>query len=145
MFDPKAYLAAPVITRVARVELPGLKHWVTEDEEGDNTPYIEVRGLTAVEMCKAMEAQETNKNLDGVIKAIGHNEEQIAAMKKAVGLGDNVPNEVAKRLTQLSLGSVRPKLELDACVRLGEDFPVELWILTNKITELTGLGKDIAK
>jgi hypothetical protein len=45
----------------------------------------------------------------------------------------------------LVMGSVSPKIELPAAVKLAECFPIEFLSLTNEISELTGKGAELVK
>jgi hypothetical protein len=56
-----------------------------------------------------------------------------------------VPDDVAKRIEHLVLGSVDPVCTPDLAVRLCETYPVEFYQLTTKILELTGKGQEPGK
>ncbi len=45
----------------------------------------------------------------------------------------------------LVYGSVNPKCDQSMAVKMGEFYPTTLYKITNKITELTGMGADIKK
>ena len=66
--------------------------------------------------------------------------DKIEAMRKSLGISADVPEEIARRLEMLTIGSVEPKLTLDIAVKLSETFPIEFYQLTTKISELTGKG-----
>jgi hypothetical protein len=77
--------------------------------------------------------------------AISTKQEQTKAIREALGLTGDTPGEIAKRLELLVAGSVSPKIDLSAAVKLAEAFPIEFMVLTNKISELTGKGADLVK
>jgi hypothetical protein len=124
--------------REATVELPELAGFFDDGEP----PRFRVRGLEGEEMARVFTAVKTNADLAGMVEAIAAGEaaEKIAALRQSLGIGDKVPDEVAKRIEQLVIGSVEPKLPRSVVVKLCRVYPVEFWQLTNKIAELTGLG-----
>jgi len=92
-----------------------------------------------------LEASSRRGNIESIIRAIVNKQDQANAIRQALGLSGETPGEVAKRLEMLVSGSVAPKIELSAAVKLAEAFPIEFLLLTNKISELTGQGADIVK
>lgn len=113
-------------------------------EPGDATVWT-VRGLSANELHRAMEADARQKSVAAVVKAISNGGDQAQAVRQALGLTADTPGEMAKRLEMLVMGSVAPVIELPAAVKLAESFPVDFLSLTNAITELTGQGADLVK
>jgi len=127
--------------RTARVPVPALAGFFDEGEEA----VFEVRGLTAAELHRAMEAGQRQGSVEAIVKAISATGDQAAAIRKALGLSKDTPGEIAKRLELLVAGSVTPALTLPLAVKLAEKFPVEFLALTNEITGLTGQGADLVK
>jgi hypothetical protein len=111
----------------------------------DGEPRFTVRGLTAVELQRCYDAQNRQKSVDSVVKALAASRDQVNEIRKALGLTDDVPGETAKRIEMLVIGSVTPSLTHADVVKLAEICPVEFMDLTNKITVLTGLGFDRVK
>lgn len=145
MFDTKRFMKASFIPRTEKVELAALKEWFS-DLRKDEVPTWEVRGLTGSEMAICNEASKTNTSIDNVIKAITTNTDKIEEIRKAVGINTGeVPAEIIKRLQQLVTASVDPIVDHELAVKMAETYPVEFYILTNKIVILTGLGLDLAK
>lgn len=139
-FDNSAFMNAKFRPRSDDIKLEALQIFF-----GDDEPIWTVRGQTASELARAIESSSKQKNLDSIIKAIGSNKSQIDDLKAAIGLGDDTPADVIKRLEMLSVCSVSPVIDLPVAIKLAENFPIEFYILTNKITELTGLGADVKK
>jgi hypothetical protein len=139
-FNAKAFMQSQFVPRTAQVDVSGLATWF-----GDDQPLWTVRGQTANEIASANEASAKHKNIDAIIKAIASNADQIGELKKAVGISSDTPTEIVKRLEQLVQCSVEPVITLDVAVKLAETRPVEFYLLTNKILELTGLGMDLKK
>ena len=52
-----------------------------------------------------------------------------------------MPDEIARRVEQLKIGSVSPKFDQMQAVKFFEVFPVEAYMVTNTINRLTGKGK----
>jgi len=140
-FDAKAFMAAGFVPRTAEVAVPGLAAWFGDDA----APMWIVRGQTASEVARANEAAGRNKTVDAIVKAIAANVDQVAELQKAIGLDTGTPEEIIKRLEQLTQCSVAPEITLDLAVKLAEVRPVEFYILTNEIVRLTGLGMDVKK
>jgi len=141
MFNNSAFMKAQFQPRTTDIKLDALQLFF----EGDEIPLWTVRGQTASELARAIESSSKQKNLDSIIKAIGSNKSQIDDLKAAIGIGDDTPADVIKRLEMLQVCSVSPEIDLPVAIKLAENFPIEFYILTNKITELTGLGADIKK
>lgn len=112
--------------------------------EGESPEWI-VRGLSASEMTRAMDAASRQKSVEAVVRAISAGGDQVQAVRQALGLTADTPGEVAKRLEMLVMGCVSPKLQLPSAVTLAEHFTIEFLQLTNTITELTGKGSDLVK
>jgi hypothetical protein len=140
-FDSKKFMATAFAPRTAQVEVPGLADWFGAGE----APLWTVRGQTANEVAASLEAGGKHKNIDAVIKAIAANQNQISELKKAIGIDNDTPGEIIKRLEQLVQCSVEPVITLDIAVKLGQTRPIEFYQLTNEILRLTGLGMDIKK
>jgi hypothetical protein len=140
-FDLERFERAKFEPRRKVVAVESLAAFFAEGE----APEWEVRGLTANELHRAMEASRRQGNMEAIVKAMTTNAEQVSTMRKALGLTTDTPGEIAKRLEMLVMGSVSPAIELPVAVKLAEAFPVEFLMLTNEITELTGKGAEMGK
>lgn len=140
-FNAGKFERASFEARRARVPVSALAQFFDEGE----TPEWEVRGLSATELHRAIEAGRRQGSIDSIVKAIAANGDQASAVRRALGLSKDVPGEIAKRLEMLVLGSVAPAVTLPQAVKLAEAFPVEFLSLTNEITDLTGKGFDLVK
>jgi len=142
MFNETAFLKAKYAANMEDVPVEVLKDWFDEGEE----PIWTVRSLTAAEMAICNEAVESSKIKGDVAEAISDSKIQVEAIRGALGLNSGeTPAETVKRLQQLVLGSVVPTITLNVAVILAERHPVEFYILTNKITILTGQGMNLEK
>jgi hypothetical protein len=142
-FDSKAFQSAKLEDRTAEVRVPGLADFF---EDGDK-PVFTVKGLTGKELALCLEAPRKNKNLEAVTKAMAgsSDKDKIEAFRKVLGLDAGVPDEFAKRLEMLVHGSVEPKLDHELAKRLAETSATDFYSLTAKISELTDMGKQVAK
>mgnify|MGYP000962625282 FL=1 len=140
-FNAEKFERSKFEARRAKVPVPALSDFFDEGE----TPEWEVRGLSAVELHKAMEAGKRQGSIEAIVKAIAANQDQAGAVRKALGLTKDTPGEIAKRLEMLVMGSVAPTIELPTAVKLAEAFPIEFLTLTNEITDLTGKGAEMVK
>ena len=140
-FNADKFDRAKFEARRARVPVPALADFFDEGE----SPVWEVRGLSAVELHKAIEASKRQGSIEAIVKAIAANHDQAGAIRSALGLTKDTPGEIAKRLEMLVMGSVSPAIELPTAVKLAEAFPIEFLTLTNEITDLTGKGAELVK
>ena len=140
-FNAEKFERSKFEARRAKVPVPALSDFF----DGGETPEWEVRGLSAVELHKAMEAGKRQGSIEAIVKAIAANQDQAGAVRKALGLTKDTPGEIAKRLEMLVMGSVAPAVSLPVAVKLAEAFPIEFLQLTNEISDLTGRGADLVK
>lgn len=105
-------------------------------------PVWKVRGLEGVEMARANEAMERNKNIAAILEGLvaQNMREKVDSVKALIGVDEKVPNEIAKRIELLIIGSVDPKVDTELAVKICRVYPIEFYLITNKITELTGQG-----
>ena len=132
---------ATFVARTATVDLPSLKDFFPEG----TAPAFLVRALTAIEVQKSNDAAARQGALDGVVRAIASQKDQVDAIRKSLGMTQDAPGELVKRMEMLVHGSVDPKLNHADVVKLSTSFPVEFYELTNRITQLTGQGADRVK
>lgn len=140
-FNADKFQRAQYEARTKTVELPALAEFFGEGE----APAFTVRGLSASELQRAREAASRGKSVDAVVKAIASQKDQVDTIRRALGMSSDTPGEVVRRLEMLVQGCVAPRLEHATAVKLAEVCPVEFYDLTNRITELTGLGASRVK
>jgi hypothetical protein len=135
-FNAEAFTAAEFTARTESVTVPQLAEFF-----GDGAPPVfVVRGLSASELHRALEAGTRQNGIDVVVKAIASQKDQVALIRQALGLSADVPGEVAKRMEMLVQGCVTPKLTHAAAAKLAEVCPIEFYDLSNRVTQLTGQG-----
>ncbi len=140
-FDLDKLERAKLEPRRARVTVQALAPFFT----GGDDPAFEVRGLTATELHRAIEAGKRQSSIESIVKAIAATGDQAAAVRRALGLSTDTPGEIAKRLEMLVLGTVAPKIDLPHAVKIAEGWPIEFLTITNEIADLTGKGADVGK
>lgn len=140
-FNADKFAAAKMAPRTERVECESLREFF---DEGDALVW-EVRGLTANEMFRCMDAEKRHGTMSSILEAMRDSGGQVDALRKAMGLTKETPGEVAKRMEMLVLGSVNPTVTLEQAVLLAERFAIDFTYITNRITSLTGQGFDVVK
>lgn len=142
-FDINKFNNSPLRPRTATIEVPDLKDFFGEDEK----PAWVVRGLTGSEIARAQERSGQENIVKNVVEAIAasKDKDKMEALKKMIGIGDDVPDEVIRRQYHLAAASVSPEIDQQAAVRIFEFFPIVGYQLTNKILELTGEGAELGK
>lgn len=136
-FDSNKFMKQEFKRRTQEVKVPDLKEWF-----GDSEPVWVVRGLTGVELARVNEAGSKNvlssQLLDLVLSK--SDRDTVTSLKHQLGLGDDTPADIAKRLEMLVVGAVDPEVSLEVAVKLAETFPIEFSTLTNAVMTLTGKG-----
>ena len=106
-FDVKAFMNAQYVAREAEIPItePELKNFFNSD----GMPVWKVRGLTGNELGKANDVAEKNKDLRAIIEGLmsGGSKEKALALKKLVGVSDDVPNDIAKRIEHVYLNVLK--------------------------------------
>lgn len=105
-------------------------------------PVWKIRGLTGVEVARSNEAMDRNKNIAAILKGLiaVNAQEKIDAIKKLIGIDEKVPNDIAKRIELLTLGSIEPVVDTQMAVKICKVYPIEFYQITNEILTLTGRG-----
>jgi len=145
-FDADKFASAAFKRREEEVPVKDLAAWFKGAKEGE-VPVWRVRGLTGEELARVNEAQARNRNKSAIIEALSSDkqEKMTDAIKELIGTGNSVPDDLARRIEMLTIGSVAPECTHQVAVKLAEAFPVEFYELTTKITQLTGLGSEPGK
>lgn len=140
-FDSERFKRAEYTPRVEKVTIPELAEFFGAGE----APEFVVRGLTASELHIALEASIRTKSVDAVVKAIATQQDQVEAIRRALGTSSETPGEISKRQSMLVFGTVSPVIDEGVAVALAKNFPAEFFLLTNHIRDLTGQGASRVK
>lgn len=137
-FDQDKFMATGFVAREDTVPVPDLKGFFNKTEK----PLWKVRGLKGVEIGRAREASDKNKTIKAVVEGLLENnsKKKAEAVLEIIGNPKNVPQDIAYRIEIFKAGSVDPALDYPVIVRLCEAFPIEFYLITNKIIELSGKG-----
>ena len=141
-FEATKFEATEFKDRTEKVPVPDLKKFFKKGEK----PLWEIKGLTAHELSIVNNAVDANKGKSELINAIseGTTKEKAEAVRKAMNiikLSDNVPDDLVRRHMTLVMGSVNPKCTENLAVKLGLNFPTVLYLISQKIYALTGMGR----
>ena len=138
-FDSNKFLQTSFKHRTDPVPVPDLAEFFEEDSK----PEWIVRGMTGQEVGRCAEAatkrEAINLLVSGLMSTV--TKDTVEAAKDVLGVGNDTPADIAKRIEHLVVASVDPVCTLDLAVRICEIFPVEFYQITNKIMELTGKGQ----
>jgi len=142
-FDSNGFARAGFEPRTEKIEIKEFSSFFPEDEK----PIFKVRGLTADEVARTNDAAKTNKIAESLLTALTTMNEQdiVSALKEQLGYGEEVNSDIQRRIELIIYGSVEPKLPRELIVKMGEVYPTAFYSLSNKITELTGLGQVMGK
>lgn len=135
-FKKSEFLAEKFQPRTESVPVPDMKSWF---EKGDK-PEFKVRGLTGKEVGRATEAAERNKKLTEIAEGLFGKKSKDFAKALQNLVDPSTPKDIAKRISMLVMGSVEPEVDEEFALKLCQFFPIEFFSISNKITELTGLG-----
>lgn len=145
-FNPEKFKAKNFKDRVKDVPVPGLiAFFDLENDEKDAIPVWSVRALEGIEVARARQAVADAQNLSDAVQAVFSNlkNEKIEAIRKIAGLQniDDVPQDLVKRYSMLTQGSVNPVCDYPLAIKLAKEKSTEFYLLTNTIIELTQHGR----
>jgi hypothetical protein len=145
-FDAAKFVSAAFRPRTADVAVPDLRHFFFDLAEGE-VPTWKVRGLTGEELARVNESTARNRSRNAIAEALlSKDADKLKeGIQELIGPASTVPDDLAKRLEMLVIGSVEPAVDQQLAVKLSQAFPVEFFQLTNKVTELTGMGAEVGK
>lgn len=138
-FNEKKFMSTNFTPRTKDVKVPDMKDFFDDDSE----PVFRVRGLTGNELARVHEAVDKHRDIAGLVSGLlsGQSQEKIDSIRSAIGVTDDVPAEIARRLEMLSIASVDPVISLELAVKFCESYPIEFYSVTGAISELTGQGQ----
>jgi hypothetical protein len=142
-FNEKKFMNTNFTPRTQDVKVPDMKDFFDPDTD----PVFRVRGLTGNELARVHEAVDKHRNISGLISGLlsSKSPEKIDSIRAALGITDDVPSEIARRLEMITTGSVDPKITLEVAVKISETYPIEFYEITTAISQLTGQGQIAGK
>lgn len=139
-FDVQKFQGTKFKDRVEEVPVEDLRGFFDSKEK----PIWKVRGLTGEELAFARDAEERARNINALVEGLAGKAAKAKAKVIMTELGltdEKAPADFIRRLEILKYGSVEPTIDKPTSVKLAADFPTTFYQLTNKILELTGLGR----
>lgn len=141
-FNSDAFERSQFEPRTESVSIPVLADFFDPEEE----PVFIIRGLTSNELNRSIDAGSQQRDMTKIIEAISEKGAQVEDIRSALGLGDRAtPAEVAKRIQMLVFCCIQPVLSMPVAAKIAENFPIEFFDLTTKISVLTGRGGKLVK
>lgn len=139
MMNIKKFKTVSFERRTADVSVPGLSAFFA----GDQDPVLTVQGLTGQEVATARQRVEQNAAIGELVaKVVGEKaSSKIEGIQQALGLTDDVPDDLVYRIALAEFGIASVKFEQEDCVKLADICPESFYMVTSKILELTGLGQ----
>jgi hypothetical protein len=155
-FDMAKFESVKIVDRTEEVPVPELQSFFEDEEigEGETRAIVPgkavwtVKALGGLEIAEAREAMARNRSLEALLSGLisGDSKEKVQALKDSLGIAsDTAPDDYVYRLACLRLGSVDPVLNEEQAVRLALAFSVTFYNLTNKILQLSGMGKRLGE
>ena len=136
-FNTEKFMGTKFVPRNDEIPVPDLADFFDDAE-----PVWKVRGLTGVELGRIEEAVSRNRNIAAILEGLVQpgTKEKVESVRELFGIGDKTPDDTAKRIEMIMLGSIEPVVDLDLALRICKAFPAEFYLITQKITEITGMG-----
>lgn len=141
-FDLNKFGQADLMMRTSVLDVPTLAVFFGSDE----SPKWQVTGLSGEQVALVNEAADRNKNMSALMTALigGAAQEKAESIKSLMGVNaKDVPEDTAKRIEVLMLGSLDPVCDRETAIKLNEFFPMEFTRITNEIYRLTGEGGEV--
>jgi hypothetical protein len=142
--DTKKFKTASFKDRTDEIKVEQLKLFFPQDEK----PIWKIRAISGEEMYSVRAAVDRARNTEEVLSQLvsGSSKEKAEAALKALGLGDDLPEDYIRRLHILRFGSVDPNLKddvegLEMAKKVADAYPTLFNSLTDRIMAITGLGK----
>ncbi|WP_419663242.1 hypothetical protein Dvar_36380 [Desulfosarcina variabilis str. Montpellier] len=125
--------------RTATVPVPALSAFFDDGQKAELT----VQGLTGQEIARARERIQQNTAINELVEKIVSEKasSKIEGLQQALGLTDEVPNDLVYRIAICEFGVVSVNLEQEDCVKLAANCPETFYQVTSKILSLTGMGQ----
>lgn len=143
-FDIKKFKTTQFKDRTEDIAVDQLKDFFADDEK----PVWKIRAINGEELYSVRAAVERSRNTEEILSLLvsGSSKQKAEAALKALGLGDNLPDDYIRRLHILKHGSIEPNLResvdgLEICKKIADAHPTLFNTLTDKIMAITGLGK----
>jgi hypothetical protein len=143
--DIKKFKTAKFKDRTEEIKVDQLKSFFPKEDK----PVWIIRAITGEEMYFVRAAVEKSRNIEQVLSQLvsGTSKQKAEAAVKVLGLDEkDLPEDYIRRLHILRYGSIDPNLRdevegLEICKKIAQTHPTLFNTLTDRIMQLTGLGK----
>lgn len=138
-FDLKKYRSEKFKDRTKEIPVPALKKWF---DNGDKPVFV-VKGLEGEDLFQVRNAVNRNKNLEEIISQLVSEDigEKVEAALKAIGIGEELPDDYVRRLHTVKLGMVKPKFTFEDVKLIAKRHAIIFTNLSEEIMALTGMGQ----
>ena len=142
-FESGRFMAEKFEPRTIAVPVPELKQWF---DKGEN-PTWTVRGLTGIEIARANEVAAKRSISTAILEGLLTMKatEVKEAVSRLVGRGDDIPEDLAKKVEHLVMASVDPICDEDLALRINKAYPTVFLTLSQNIIILSGQGMSPGK
>lgn len=139
-FDVARFSGASLTLRTRKV--PVVSSDLTQFFDEGDVHEVELRQLDGCELARCLEAPRINRDIGELVQQMTREEAagKATAIREMLGIGDKVPDEVAKRIEMLCIASVNPKFDREAAIKLCRYFPIEFMQWTRAIENLSAEG-----
>ena len=124
--------------RTEDVPVPALKDFFDKGDE----PVFKIRGLSGPELAEVHAAVDKYKDVNKLIEGLLSDDmkAKIEAIKESMGITEKTPIDFVRRIEMFKRGMVDPVADDDFTMKYAENFPVDFYHVTNRISNLSGLG-----
>lgn len=142
-FDAAKFDRQEFHPRTEDVYLDVMAPFFPEGEE----PIFKIKSLSADEVARTNDAIKTAKMAESMIDALAtmNKPDMVKSMKAQLGYGDEINSDVQRRIELIIYGTIEPELPRELIVKMAENLPTAFYKLSNRITEITGLGHELGK
>lgn len=141
MLDVDKFKTTEYTERHIDVSVDSLNYLFDKGEKA----IITVRGQTSIEVAQTEEIDLQHQDILTVLQAITTTKGQVAALKDHLGMNDDVPTSIKKRMRKIVQCSVSPVLDMQFVILLAQRHPVEFGRLSNAVAEATNAGMSLKK
>ena len=142
-FDAAKFQRQDFYTRVEEVQIDVMAPFFPEGE----LPIFKIKCLSADEVARTNDAIKTAKMAESMLDALStmNKPDMVKSFKDQLGYGNDVNADVQRRIELIIYGTIEPALPRELIVKMAENLPTAFYKLSNRITEITGLGNELGK
>lgn len=131
---------ASILQRTREIDVPQLQDFFDEGKD----PIWRIRALSSEDIAMVNDAQERNASIGTLVTAIvgSSGADKAEAIKSAMGIGDETPQDVVRRIEIMLRGSIDldPESHRDIVIKIAMYYPTVFMTISNEILSLSGEG-----